>query len=46
MERVARVLAGFPLSNGKSSYDGVAGNRAVITWDRYMAALQTIFEHG
>jgi hypothetical protein len=46
MERVARVWAGFPLSNGKSAYDGVAGNRAVITWDRYMTAMQTIFGRG
>ena len=43
MDRIARVWAGFPLESGKSAYDGVAGNRAVITRQEYETAMRAIF---
>lgn len=41
MNNLARIWAGLPTSNGKSHYDGYAGNRATITrrfFDSRMAA--------
>lgn len=43
MNRIVYVWAGFPLESGKSTYDGVAGNRAVITRQEYETAMQAIF---
>jgi len=43
MDRIARVWAGFPLESGKSAYDGIAGNRAVITRQEYETAMRAIF---
>lgn len=43
MDRIARVWAGFPLENGKSAYDGLAGNRAVITRTHFEKAMADIF---
>lgn len=42
MANLAKVWAGLPLSNGKSAYDGIAGNRATIsraTFDLHMAQI-------
>ncbi|MCZ4274139.1 hypothetical protein [Maritalea porphyrae] len=43
MDRIAKVWAGFPLENGKSAYDGLAGNRAVITRAHFETAMNNIF---
>lgn len=43
MNRLARIWAGLPTSNGRSYYHGYAGNRATITWAHYDDAMQTIF---
>jgi hypothetical protein len=43
MNRLARIWAGLPTSNGRSYYHGHAGNRATITWAHYDAAMRTIF---
>ena len=43
MNRLARIWAGLPTSNGRSYYHGHAGNRATITWAHYDAAMQDIF---
>ncbi len=43
MDRIANVWAGFPLENGQSAYDGIAGNRAVITRANFETAMNNIF---
>lgn len=43
MDAIARVWAGLPLANGKSAYQGVAGNRAVISRHAYQSAMRKIF---
>lgn len=43
MDRIAKVWAGLPMSNGKSAYDGYAGNRAQITRATYRTAFAQIF---
>ena len=42
-DAVAKVWAGLPMQDGKSAYDGLAGNRAVITRTEYDTAFQKIF---
>ncbi|SEK21188.1 hypothetical protein [Pacificibacter marinus] len=43
MNRLARIWAGLPTSNGRSYYHGHAGNRATISWAHYDDAMQMIF---
>ena len=46
MDRIARVWAGFPMENGQSAYEGVAGNRAVISRKRFKEAMSAIFPNA
>lgn len=41
-DRIARAWAGFPLENGQSAYEGIAGNRAVISRKRFKEAMSAI----
>lgn len=43
MNNLAKIWAGLPTSNGRSHYDGYAGNKATMTWARYDAEMRTIF---
>ena len=43
MNNLAKIWAGLPTSNGKSHYDGLAGNKAVLTWARFEASMTRIF---
>ncbi|QPM91946.1 lysozyme family protein [Pseudooceanicola algae] len=43
MNNLARIWAGLPNSSGQSHYHGYAGNRAVISWARFDAAMTEIF---
>lgn len=44
MNNLARIWAGLPTSNGKSYYDGYAGNRATITLTHYRQQMIKIFQ--
>jgi hypothetical protein len=41
---LAKVWAGLPTATGRSHYHGVAGNRAVIGYDSYRRALDSILD--
>ncbi len=43
MENLARIWAAFPTSSGRSHYHGIAGNRAVISWNEFDSHMRTIF---
>lgn len=43
MNNLAKIWAGLPTSNGKSYYDGYAGNHATMTWARYDAEMRQIY---
>jgi hypothetical protein len=43
MNNLARIWAGLPNSSGKSHYEGYAGNKAVMTWDKFDAEMARIF---
>ena len=43
MTNLAKIWAGFPTATGRSYYHGYAGNRAVISWDRFDAIMKKIF---
>ncbi len=43
MNNLARIWAGLPTSNGKSYYDGYAGNRATITLAFYRQQMAKFF---
>jgi len=43
MENLARIWAAFPTSSGQSHYHGIAGNRAVISWNEFDSHMLTIF---
>lgn len=43
MYRLAKIWAGFPLPSGESYYEGYAGNKATMTWDRFDGAMARIF---
>lgn len=43
MTNLAKIWAGFPTATGRSHYHGYAGNRAVISWDRFDAIMKKIF---
>jgi muramidase (phage lysozyme) len=43
MLNLAKIWAGLPTSNGKSYYEGYAGNSAVYTWDYFDTHFRKIF---
>jgi hypothetical protein len=43
MDNLAKIWAAFPLSNGKSAYDGVAGNKAQISRQEFERKLRKIY---
>ena len=43
MNNLAKIWAGLPTSNGKSYYDGFAGNRATITLKYYRSQMAAFF---
>ncbi|WP_422050987.1 hypothetical protein [Shimia sp.] len=43
MLNLAKIWAGLPTSNGKSYYEGYAGNSAVYTWDYFDSHFRKIF---
>ncbi|EAQ02246.1 hypothetical protein OB2597_19226 [Pseudooceanicola batsensis HTCC2597] len=44
MENLARIWAAFPTSTGRSHYHGIAGNRAVISWQEFEMHMRQIFQ--
>lgn len=46
MNNLAKIWAGLPTSNGKSHYDGYAGNRATITLSYYRRQMKTFFPNA
>lgn len=46
MDSLAFVWAGLPLGSGRSAYDGIAGNKATISRDRYKSEFVAIFGLG
>lgn len=46
MNNLAKIWAGLPTSNGKSHYDGYAGNRATITLAHYRSRMAAIFPNA
>ena len=43
MDELAQIWAGLPLQNGKSAYEGYAGNRATVTRNWYAQEFRKIF---
>jgi hypothetical protein len=43
MDRLARIWAALPLENGQSAYAGIAGNRALMTRQKFESAFEEIF---
>lgn len=43
MKNLARIWAGLPLPNGKSYYQGYAGNKATMSFARFEAGIAQIF---
>lgn len=44
MLNLAKVWAGLPTPSGRSYYHGVAGNRAVLSYDKYASAVGAILD--
>lgn len=44
MLNLAKIWAGLPVASGRSYYDGVAGNKAVISYDRYAREIRDILD--
>ena len=42
MRNLARIWAGFPLPNGRSYYDGYAGDKATMSWRAFEARINRI----
>lgn len=42
MRNLARIWAGFPLPNGRSYYEGYAGNKATMNWRVFEARINRI----
>ncbi|WP_290557787.1 hypothetical protein [Aestuariivita sp.] len=42
MRNLARTWAGFPLPNGQSYYEGFAGNKATMSWQKFEARIARI----
>ena len=43
MQNLARIWAGLPMPSGRSYYQGVAGNKATMSWARFEAEMARIF---
>ncbi|QFS83924.1 hypothetical protein FIU97_14335 [Roseivivax sp. THAF40] len=43
MHNLAKIWAGLPTANGRSYYDGYAGNSATMTWDVFRTRMDQIF---
>ncbi len=43
MGKLAMIWAGLPTADGKSYYDGYAGNKASMTWAQYDTEMKRIF---
>ncbi len=43
MRNLARIWAGLPLPDGRSYYDGYAGNKATMSWARFEGAMARIW---
>ncbi len=43
MRNLARIWAGLPLPNGKSFYEGLAGNAATMSWARFEGGMAQIW---
>lgn len=43
MHNLARIWAGLPLPNGRSYYEGHAGNRATMTWAAFEGGIREIW---
>jgi len=43
MRKLAMIWAGLPTADGKSYYDGYAGNKASMTWAQYDTEMKRIF---
>lgn len=43
MDRLAHIWAGLPLGDGRSAYEGIAGNRATISRAVFASAIAQIF---
>ena len=43
MDRLAHIWAGLPLGDGRSAYEGIAGNRATISRAAYARGIAQIF---
>lgn len=46
MRNLAKIWAGLPLPNGKSYYEGYAGNKASMSWVRFEAGMARIWPAG
>ncbi len=46
MGRLARTWAGLPLPNGRSYYEGYAGNRATMSWQAFEEGMARIWPAG
>lgn len=44
MHNLAKIWAGLPLPNGKSYYQGYAGNKATMTWAYFDGEMARIFD--
>lgn len=44
MRNLAKIWAGLPLPNGRSFYEGYAGNRASVNWAYFNEAIEHAFE--
>lgn len=44
MNNLARIWAGLPTASGRSYYQGIAGNKAVIGYDTYARRVQSILD--
>lgn len=42
MLNLAKIWAGLPIPSGRSYYDGVAGNKATMTYDAYATQVRVI----
>ncbi|WP_380052449.1 hypothetical protein ACFE33_08865 [Falsihalocynthiibacter sp. SS001] len=43
MNNIAKIWAGLPTSNGRSYYDGFAGNKATMAWKEFDQEMKRIF---
>lgn len=44
MHNLARIWAGLPTASGRSYYHGYAGNKAVISYERYSTTVRSILD--